>query len=81
MRYFLALLCLLAIGGYVWSVETRIPKPTHAEVRDVKTIWMSGGVRQEVNTRRAEGEDVTTFQDRHFAAVRAAQADFPPDAA
>lgn len=44
------------------------------------TTWKSGGVVKEVRTTPNPGESLADFQDRHFAAVRAKQADFPPDA-
>jgi hypothetical protein len=45
----------------------------------VETSWTSGGVVHRVTTAHEAGESVAAWRDRHFAAVVAAQAEFPPD--
>lgn len=80
MRITFAVLLALACAGYVAHVERRIAAIEHLETKTMKTTWMSGNVQREVRTTQNTGESLADFQDRHFAAVRAKQADFPPDA-
>lgn len=45
----------------------------------LKTRWISGGVEKVVSTPRVPSDTITTWMARHFTAVGAAQADYPPD--
>lgn len=80
MRLILASVLVLACVAYVASVEHRLSALSEVEVGAMKTTWMSGGVQREVRTTQNAGESLADFQARHFAAVVAKQAEFPPDA-
>jgi hypothetical protein len=67
------------VGYYVWRVESRIAALVAQEVGTVTTTWVSGGQTRECTTLREAGESLPHWQDRHFAAVKVAQAQFPPD--
>lgn len=45
----------------------------------MQTTWSSGGMRREVTTLRLEGESTKDWRERHFEAVRVAQAIHPPE--
>lgn len=58
----------------VFSIEGLPQEP-----QTLTTRWKSGGVIHKVDTPRNSGEALDAFIARHFAAVRAAQQDNPPD--
>lgn len=80
MKYLFAAVLALAAVGYVVNVERRIAALETVEAGVMKTTWLSGGIQREVRSTQNPGESLADFQDRHFAAVRLKQADFPPDA-
>lgn len=45
----------------------------------IRTKWRSGGFENVVSSPRLPGESTLAWMARHFDAVQAAQADFPPD--
>lgn len=79
MRLTIAILFVLACAGYVWHVESRLRHLSSVEALEMLTAWMSGGVTKQVRSEQMPGESLADFQDRHFAAVRAKQVNFPPD--
>lgn len=79
MRTTIAVLLVLACAGYVWNVERRMDVLEEAEVGEMKTTWVSGGVVREVRTVAEPGETPMQHEERHFALVRAKRIEYPPD--
>lgn len=79
MRTLTIVAAVVLYVGYAVCVEVRLDRLVFVEVCSVRTTWISGGVQREVVTRKQENETTAEWQDRHFAAVRAAQIQHPPD--
>lgn len=91
-RAILPVASLLIVLGAIatwWSITTAAQEMRHLatllvvtqgkEKQAVKTTWTSNGSEHSITTPKIGGETLEQWQNRHFEAVRQAQAVIPPD--